>query len=246
MSRRDDDFARLYPNTARVAAEPSQGPPRPLTGSPPRAPKRTRLAMADLLVAREKTIGTGRPDEETYAEAGFCSTDEYWSDATAETMDLPKFIHRLAIHFLNPSLEGSGDWYKLDLQDALQFAAENGEPWFIEVGGKKRRLHPREAAEYLLSRPNREHLVPPGLKAFLTNSRKPAATHKATKTPKKSSFPKQGPIIEMMRAMDKAELENLSEKEMQARFKELLGLAKEPSRWVCRQARDKVRSEESV
>jgi hypothetical protein len=186
--------------------------------------------MAELLITRERLTGTGRTDEDVYAQVGFNSADEYWSDATAAPMGLSKFVHMLAIHFLNPALEGSGDYYKLDLEDALRIALENGEPWFIEVPGKERRIRPRAAATYLLSLPKCEHLVPSGLKDFL---RSQSSTARAAK-PRHHRARKTELIIEKMRKMDPAKLRAMKQKEMVAVFN--------AARSTCETARKKVLS----
>ena len=114
MSGRDDDYTRRFPDAARITAVASPVSRRPLTGSPPHAPKLSRLVKANFLIAREKTIGADRTDEDIYAEAGYRSAEEYWSDATSEPMETSKFAHLLAIHFLSPSLEVGSS--RVDLQ----------------------------------------------------------------------------------------------------------------------------------
>jgi hypothetical protein len=227
MTTRRSDFFKQFP------------------GSPPPAPKRKRLAMADHLIASERLKGVKRTDESIYVEVGFANADEYWRDATAAVMELPDFVHQFAIHFLQP--EGGSAYYKLDLEDALRFAAENGEPWFIKLDRGELRLHPREAAVYLLAQPKCEHLVPPGLKTFL-ESQKPSVAIQtippAAKRSRQSAWQTDRIIKEMM-AMDPTELARLTQKEMRHRFR--------AARSTCKNARQKalaqfkpVQSRESI
>jgi len=227
MSGDEDNFLLRFPDAARIIVEDSPTPP--LKGSPPPAPRRTRLAMAELLIARERSMGIVRADCDVFLEAGFGSASEYWSDATAGVTDESSFVHTLAIHFLGPDLPYS-DFYEPELRDALDIARENGELWFIDVPDKERRLRPREAAAYLLSQPTKEHLVPSGLKAFLQSE-----VQTAPRQRRRSSPPKTDPMIEKMRKMDRAALKSLTQKEMAARF----GAA----RSTCENARKKVLSE---
>jgi len=235
MAVGDDDFGRRYPDAARITVDASR--PSRLTGSFPPAPRRRRLAMADLLIAHARsTTGT---DGNAYAEAGFRSPDEYWADATSEPMEVSKFVHRLVIHFLTPSEDG--DYYKRDLEVALHTAAVNGESWFIEVPGKECKLRPRDAAQWLLSMPKREHLVPVGLRAFLEDSQTSATADPApivaAKSRRKGKRPKSDAIIARMRTMDPDKLTELREKQLAAEFG--------ASRDTCRKARDEVLSTKS-
>jgi hypothetical protein len=136
-----------------------------------RAWRRKRLKMADAQITHKKTLGTVGVDEEIYVEAGFRNADEYWSDAMSEQSG---FEHRLKIHFLSPTLK-EVQGYEPDLEDALCFAAENGEPWIRKIDGRNFVLRPRDAAEWLMSQPTREHLVPAGLRDFLQSRSSPAA-----------------------------------------------------------------------
>ncbi len=177
-----------------------------------KAPKRQRLVMADLLIASEKSLSgsSSRTYEEIYAEAGFRSADEYWSDATSEQSG---FEHRLMIHFLSPSLKDVRG-YEQDLEDAKCFAAENGEPWIKEINGRKIVRRPREAAEWLLSQPTREHLIPAGLRAFL--SQEPPTTAQPTKPQRLK--PKRLRVEEKMRKCDPVQLDALKQKELPKLF----------------------------
>ena len=82
-------------------------------------------------------------------------------------MEISEFAHALSIFFLNPALEGS-DVYDLEIKAALRSASDMPDiSWIYELpnGGKK--LHPRSAAEWLLSTPEYEHLLPDSLREFL-------------------------------------------------------------------------------
>jgi hypothetical protein len=223
MSARDDEF-------------PSRFPDRGITARPPSAPKRERLVMAELLLTIEKSLGAGRSDGEIYAKAGFRDENEYWSGRTAGIMSVSNFVHTLAIHRLHPSLVGV-EGYKLDLSHALNFAFENGEPWCIETRDE-RRLRPREAAEYLMSQPKCEHLVPPGLKAFLASRNAALVPQRPNGAPdfkQPRSRPKFSKIVEDMRSMNRAELKSETEKSLAHRFG--------ASRDTVRRARQEVLAE---
>jgi hypothetical protein len=214
-----------------------------LIGTLPHAPDRTRLVTARLLIAKERSLGTTRSDDEICKQAGFSGgASEYWRDALAEPMREDSFVHMLAIHFASPSLEGSAPYYDADLREALLSAFKNAEPWFIEILGEERRLRPREAVAYLLSMPRRRHLVPPSLKAFLESQRLSATTSiPATETRRQS---KRTEIKELMKKWleqghSPDELEKLKEKTLVVTF----GGRDGGSREVYRKARNEVVAE---
>jgi hypothetical protein len=215
VSAEEDAFLRRFPNAARIKVEKHPPPAYPDLGSPPVAPKRTRLAKAALIISRDRSTGVQRSDDDRCKEANFSGADEYWSDATAAVMEQHAFIHMLAIHHLDPALEHI-KFVQVELQEALDYAAENDEPWFINVPNKERRVRPRQAAMFLATQPQYEHLVPPSLQAFLgTGASKTAHQIK----PRNSRSPTKSTLIKQkMREMNPAELGKLSQKEMAARF----------------------------
>jgi hypothetical protein len=217
----------------------SRFPDRGITARPPPAPKRLRLALTENRLQQEKLLGTGRSDS-VYVATGFRDENEYWSDRTAGVISVSDFVHTLAIHRLQPSLEGV-EGYKRDLSHALNFAFENREPWCIEAQ-VERRLRPREAAAYLLSQPTCEHLVPAGLKAFLGSLGAPVVAEKNSPADCRPRQRRQklDPIIEQMRLMNPAELKREKEKNLAISFgvsrdtvrkarNEVLGLTKSRS-----------------
>jgi hypothetical protein len=231
MSARDDAFGSRFPD-ADITAHPSH------------SPKRERLAMAENRLQHEKLLGTGRGDGDVYVEVGFRDENEYWNDRTAGVMSMSDFIDTLAIHRLNPGLEGC-DGFARDLSHALNFAIENGEAWIIRAKDELR-LRPRDAAAYLLSQPQCEHLVPESLKIFLESQKSPTAAPAASSMlgSKQRSQPKRNKIKERMREWlreghSPAELRDEKEKGLA----NLFGGRDGESRDVYRKARDELLAE---
>jgi hypothetical protein len=114
-------------------------------------------------------------EEQIYAAAGYQNANEYWHVAMSEPMKATKFSHLLAIHMLNPT-ERLSEFDRRSMaqrliESALRLALKTDENWFIKAGPSAGladvMVHPRKAAEWLLSMPKRKCLVPPGLRAFL-------------------------------------------------------------------------------
>jgi hypothetical protein len=134
----------------------------------------------------DATIGQ-REQIDASPAAGYRDADEYWLVATSEPMKALSFAHLLAVHLIDPT-ERLNEFdrrslVRIRIDSSLRFALKTGESWFIkdplpsDDGGTRDlealMLHPRAAAKWLLSRPKRKDLVPPGLKAFLERSERP-------------------------------------------------------------------------
>ena len=170
--------------------------PRPMSSQAPHilaqaaglanSPEAIRHTSVTFLIGKSRGEGF-EIEEEICKAAGYRDADEYWHVATSEPMKALSFAHLLSVHLIDPTERLSEfDRRSLVLQrieSSLQFAFKTGEIWFIkdplpsDGGGtgdlKALMLHPRAAAEWLLNRPKRKDLVPPGLKAFLGRSERP-------------------------------------------------------------------------
>ena len=140
-----------------------------------------RFTTATMQIRGNRTAGLGRTDLEILKEHGFQNFDEYWFVAMSQEMELTEFIRLLEAHLLDP--RGFADEVHqqrlsigLFIEKSLREAWENGETWFVGRGQSefkplKSRLHPREAAEWILQRPLHRDRLPVTLCDFLTNSR---------------------------------------------------------------------------
>jgi hypothetical protein len=222
------------------------------SGAPPYAQssERIREAFANQGIAGARLTGRDVTDDQIYREVGYGDANEYWRVVLSEPMEISSFVHLLKSYFFNPALDGL-DQYQLEIDAALRLASDIGEPWFIKVPNKEIMVHPRKAAEWLLSMPKSRHLLPPGLVDFLESSER----QPAQEVPLKADMPlapprarKRGPktgvlnrvASEMRETLKRQEmtteqLETMIEKSLQARFK--------ASRESCRKAREIVLSE---
>jgi hypothetical protein len=146
------------------------------SGAPPYAQssERIREAFANQGIAGARLTGRDVSDDQIYREVGYRDANEYWRVVMSEPMEISSFVHLLKGYFFNPALDGC-DQYHLEIDAALHFASDIEEPWFIKVPNKEIMVHPRKAAEWLLSLPKRRHLLPPGLTEFLEFGDKPAS-----------------------------------------------------------------------
>jgi hypothetical protein len=158
-------------------------PRRIFTEAPPHAQssERIRQTFAGQGIRRARMAGRNASDDEIYREVGYRDANEYWSDAMSEPMKVSSFAYLLEGYFLNPALDGC-NLYRLEIGGALRSAKDAGEQWFIEVPDKELMLHPRKAAAWLLSKPKRRHLLPPGLATFLQSSERRDAPESSLKT----------------------------------------------------------------
>jgi hypothetical protein len=135
-----------------------------------------RQALALSMIRGRRTTGSGSSDEEEFAKLGFRDANEYWYGAVSEPMKALDFVFLLATHLLDPTTPVY--LVNMSIEKALCLALKT-ETWFIKDPHSPERgagdldrlmLHPRAAAQWLLSLPKQKHLVPPGLRAFLEPS----------------------------------------------------------------------------
>jgi hypothetical protein len=114
------------------------------------------------------------------AAYGDRSGRKYWETQLSEPVLVYKFARLLAVHIaesceqldlaifaiimaFRDAAEASEDWFIGDIRPLL--ALEDGERNFVSLRGIK--VRPRAAAQWLLTKPKRQHLVPGSLRSFL-------------------------------------------------------------------------------
>lgn len=135
--------------------------------------KRLRFRLAELRITANRLTGRPQNMEETCRSEGL-TVDEFWTIALSQPMETLKFERFLLAEFTNPRCEEHG-LLELDIRSALRDARKWGEPWFLKTPGaeggaddlRDLSVRTREAVEYLLRNPMREHLVQPMLRAFM-------------------------------------------------------------------------------
>jgi hypothetical protein len=172
------------------------------------SPERVRSTIVTTLIGQARSEGWLDREEEICKAAGYPSADDYWRTKMSEAMKALSFAHLLAVHQLDPTeqlsvasrrprrysnttpFDPERTQVRALVDSALLRALEASETWFIgaaPVHGRAAtlsdlnalKLHPRAAAEWLLSRPRWQQLVPSGLRAFRERSNSPPAEHQA-------------------------------------------------------------------
>jgi len=143
-------------------------------------PEVYRFPLVTQLI--NQTVAFGVRDEAEIFKAAYGDRTgrKYWDTCLSE----PTLVYTLA-HTLSAHLAENADQlelYRIAIIRTLRDAAETGERWFIgdispllavEDGQRdfanleRIKIHPRDAVEWLLSKPRREHLVPESLRTFL-------------------------------------------------------------------------------
>jgi hypothetical protein len=105
---------------------------------------------------------------------------KYWGAYLSEPIRLYSLVNLLSVHSAESAQQL--EWARIATIRAFRDAAEAGEDWFIGDTGpllamddreanfdslRKIKVRPRAAVEWLLSKPNREHLVPGSLRRFM-------------------------------------------------------------------------------
>jgi hypothetical protein len=209
----------------------------------------TAQFFARRFIEDSRMVGDRVSILECVRKAGYSSEDEFWNDFLSEWMEAATgFVSTLEnCRPLSESLYGEDN-----VMSAIEMAYADNEQWFrlnkppgASIDFLWLKLDPRAAARWLLSKPLRRHLVPPGLAACLGEARAPpeesASTvvrgEKPAKRPRKfGREPKlRDRLVHEMRKMDPRRLSEMLEKEMAAKF--------HASRFTCRNARNRVLSE---
>jgi hypothetical protein len=147
--------------------------------------KKMRHTFVTSLIGQARSEGF-EIDAKFYSAAGYRDANEYWHVAMSEPMNALSFAQLLAVHLSDP-VTSDNSVLNMNIESAFCLALKTGEPWFIRVPYAPERgpsdlnrlmLHPRTAAEWLLSMPRRGHLVPPGLRAFLESSKREGITRR--------------------------------------------------------------------
>jgi hypothetical protein len=143
-------------------------------------PEVFRCAQVALLIRDMLALGVRSESEIFQIVYGDPSGRRYWDAHLSETISVFTLAHILSGH-LAESVEQL-EMAEIAIIRAFRDAAEAGEGWFVgettpllsadycqdnskEVA--KVKIRPRPAAEWLLSKPKREHLVPESLRRFL-------------------------------------------------------------------------------
>ena len=132
---------------------------------------RETLALQALICKR--LTGCGPSEAQIIAEHGYSDVNAFWNVWTSETMEVVRFIHILSILLSDPS-PNSLELAKTGLCEALDEAVTTNQPWLIRDRTwddfEKRKLHPRDAARWLLTLGKRANLVPESLRACIEPS----------------------------------------------------------------------------
>ena len=153
-----------------------------------------RCLQVTLLICETVAFGVRAEAEIFQAAYGDPGGRKYWDAHLSEPIPVYSLAHVLSAHVAEKveQLEMA----RIAIIRAFRDAAEAGERWFtgdttpllaMEDGQTnfeglgKLKVHPRDAVEWLLSKPKREHLVPNSLRRFLqsggepTNAKAPTA-----------------------------------------------------------------------
>ena len=148
-----------------------------------------RCPQVTLLICETVAFGVRAEAEIFQAAYGDPGGRKYWDAHLSEPMPVYSLAHVLSAHVAEnvEQLEMA----KIAIIRAFRDAAEAGERWFtgdtspllaMEHGQTnfeglgKLKVHPRDAVEWLLSKPKREHLVPDSLRRFLQSGGEPTAS----------------------------------------------------------------------
>ena len=145
-----------------------------------------RFPQVTLLICETVAFGVPAEAEIFQAAYGDPGEREYWEGLLSEPMPLYSLAHVLSAQ-LAENVEQL-EMAKIAIVRAFRDAAEAGEPWFtgdtspllaMERGQTNfegldmLKVHPRDAVEWLLSKPRREHLVSNSLRGFLQSVGEP-------------------------------------------------------------------------
>jgi hypothetical protein len=108
---------------------------------------------------------TGQQTTKEICEAEGMTVEQYWSLALSEEMDAASFEQFLCQGFFSPKCENQY-FLRLHIRRALRLALESGQAWIRKCADDKLILEPREATKWLLSKPRRDHVVPPELREY--------------------------------------------------------------------------------
>jgi hypothetical protein len=172
-------------------------PADPYAKTPAVAREQVGETLALEALKSERLTGCIRSHAEILAEHGYSHPDVFWNVWTSETMSVVKFIHSLSILSNDPEPE-SFKLTKTHLCKAMDEAIITKEPWLIQDHQKpddleKRRLHPRDAARWLLKEQKRANLVPEGLRAFIERTDNPDSSKGSSRAPDASEDSSHAP-----------------------------------------------------
>ncbi len=144
---------------------------------------RIKQELAELALIQHRGNGFDPIDDEAIVQQfDFRDLREYWECALSEPKDADIFAHLLAKHFFLARHRNDPHPH---IMAALRVARIENERWFIEdlvrpptsrEDISRLKVYPRAAAEWMLSKPKRRHLVPPSLARYLARGTEEIAT----------------------------------------------------------------------
>jgi len=224
---------------------------------PPSQNEMVRLAFALEAISDARRFGDARSDDEVVAASGqYPSAAAFWRALLAVPLRALRFTDLLLTFRTDPSDDlAKHNIKRLEIEHAVLEGIRNGAAWIfldpLVTDGKygflgSMRVHPRDAALWLLSSPW-AHLVPPSMTTFLEASpRAPLAP--LTVAAPSCAAPRLGRpddlsqrIMDAMR--DALERRTLTPEQLRTEPGKALVARFGASRTTCREARKKVLAE---
>lgn len=221
----------------------------------------TRHQFALINIVTNRLSGQGnRGDIIAAQEAGYLSLDDFMADSMSEPMSAEAFVRFLDALRIDVLIDTHKDSipFQLHIAKTLSNAIEEGVTWAFRISDEVRdgpqtaksslgyyKVRPRDAVEWMMSRPRHRSSVPRRLIDYLGGGSATKVIEGAltpplllapdVSRPRGRDPEKRTRVKREMRAMDQVELSGLKGKEMQNRFK--------AGRTMCSDARREVLSE---